>query len=148
MFVVGLVMTTTLVITDVTIGSATLSLGALVYSMALTIIGHQAVSFALFTKIYAVSKGFLPPDDRIDRLGGRFELERGLLVGLVIFLVGLGAALVSFLRWRDQGFGELDPAQQLRVVVPAALGLILGTSTMLGSFFLSILGMDKRIDLS
>jgi Glycosyl transferase family 2 len=148
MFAVGLVLTTTLVITDVRIGEATFDLSALVYSMALTVIGHQAVSFALFTKIYAVAKGFLPPDDRIDRLGGRFQLERGVLLGLLVLLVGVGAALVSFLRWRDQGFGELDPGQQLRVVVPAALGLILGTSTVLGSFFLSILGMDKRIDLS
>ena len=148
MFAAGLALTTALVITDVQIGEATFSLGALVYAMALTIIGHQAVMFALFTKIYAVAKGFLPPDNRIDRLGGKFQLERGLLVGLLVFLVGLAAALVSLLRWRDQGFGELDPGQQLRVVVPAALGLILGFSTVLGSFFLSILGMDKRIDLS
>jgi len=34
------------------------------------------------------------------------------------------------------------------VVIPAALGLVLGASTMLASFFLSILGMDRRIDLS
>ena len=31
---------------------------------------------------------------------------------------------------------------------PAALGLVLGSSTVLASLFLSILGMDKRIDLS
>jgi len=148
MFVLGLLCTAVLVVGSVTIGSATFDLSALVYAMALTIVGHQAVTFALFTKIYAVTKGFLPPDDRLDRFGGRFQLERGLLTGLLIFVVGLGCAVASFLRWRDHGFGELDPGQQLRVVVPAALGLILGVSTVLGSFFLSILGMDKRIDLA
>ncbi len=55
--------------------------------------------------------------------------------------------MLSLWRWRNEGWGELDAGEQLRVVVPAALGLILGSSTMLASFFLSILGMDKNIEL-
>ena len=34
--------------------------------------------------------------------------------------------------------GDLDPAQQIRIVVPAALGIILGASTFLASFLLVI----------
>jgi hypothetical protein len=63
-------------------------------------------------------------------------------------LAGVAAAVVSLWRWRNVGFGELDPGRQLRVVVPAALGLILGASTIFASLFLSILGMDKQIDLT
>lgn len=148
MFVLGLAATVALVIGPVSVGRVTFDLSAMVYAMALTVVGHQAVTFALFTKIYAVAKGFLPPDDRVDRFGARFQLERGLLIGFLVFLAGVAGTVVSFVRWRDHGFGELDPGQQLRVVVPAALGLILGVSTVLGSFFLSILGMDKRIDLA
>ena len=90
----------------------------------------------------------MPPDDRIDRLGGKFKLERGLWLGVLTLIVGVVAAAISLWRWRNVGFGELDPAQQIRVVVPAALGLILGASTIFASLFLSILGMDKRIDLT
>jgi hypothetical protein len=145
--VVGLILTAALVAGPLEVGSVTLDLSALVYSAALVIIGTQAVTFALFTKIYAVSKGFLPPDDRIDRLGARFRLERGLLLGFLVFLAGLVAAVLSFWRWREQGWGDLDPGEQLRIVVPAALGLMLGTWTVLASFFLSILGMDREVDL-
>ena len=130
------------------IGGRTFDLSPLVYAAAMTIIGFQAVTFALFTKIYAVSKGFLPPDNRVDRLGGRFKLERGLLLGFLVLLAGLVCALASLWRWRDQGWGTLDPGDQLRVVVPAALGMILGSSILFASFFLSILGMDKSIDMS
>lgn len=147
MFVVGLIVTAALVVGPVELGGVTLDLSALVYAAALMIIGTQAITFALFTKIYAVAKGFLPQDDRIDRLGGRFRLERGLLLGFLVFLAGLIAALLSFWRWREQGWGDLDPAEQLRIVIPAALGLILGFWTVLASFFLSILGMDKKVDL-
>jgi Glycosyl transferase family 2 len=147
LFTVGMVASTALVIGDVGIGSVTFSVSTLVYAAAVTIIGFQATTFALFTKVYAVSKGFLPPDDRIDQFGGRFQLERGLLVGGLVLLTGIIGAAASFLRWSTVGYGELDPSQQLRVVVPAALGLVLGFSIVLASFFLSILGMDKRIDL-
>jgi glycosyltransferase involved in cell wall biosynthesis len=144
---VGLIVTAVLVVGPVELGGVTLDLSALVYAAALTVIGTQSITFALFTKIYAVSKGFLPPDDRIDRLGARFRLERGLLLGFLVFLAGLVAAVLSFWRWREQGWGDLDPGEQLRIVVPAALGLMLGTWTVLASFFLSILGMDREVDL-
>ena len=144
----GLASTLALTAGDLTVSSVTLSVNTLVYAAATTIIGFQAVTFALFTKIYAVAKGFLPVDSRLDRLAGRFRLERGLGAGITVLLVGVVIGVVSLLRWRNQGFGELDTARQLRVVIPAALGLILGTSTVLASFFLSILGMDKTIPMS
>ena len=146
-FLAGLLGTAVLTTGDVTIGSVTFSVATLVYCAAFAVIGFQAVTFALFTKIYAVAHGFLPPDDRIDRFGARFRLERGLYLGAFVFLAGIVGAAISLWRWRDEGFGDLETTRQLRVVVPAALGLMLGSSLVLSSFFLSILGMDKRIDL-
>ena len=143
----GLVATAVLIVDPVRIGSVTFDVSALVYAAAAAVIGFQAVTFALFTKVYAVSKGFLPTDDRIDRLGARFRLERGLLLGALLFVAGIVVAVVSLWRWRNVGWGDLDASAQIRVVVPAMLGLVLGSSTVLASFFLSILGMDKSIDL-
>jgi glycosyltransferase involved in cell wall biosynthesis len=146
-FLAGLVGTAVLTTGDVSVGSVTFSAATLVYCAAFAIIGFQALMFALFTKIYAVAHGFLPPDDRIDRFGARFRLERGLYLGALVFFAGLVGAAISLWRWRDEGFGDLETTRQLRVVVPAGLGLMLGSSLVLSSFFLSILGMDKRIDL-
>lgn len=147
LFALGAIVSAILTVRDVSVGSVTFSVNTLVYASAITVIGFQALTFGLFTKIYAVAKGFLPADNRVDRLAGRFRLERGLAAGAVISLAGVVIALVSLWRWRSEGFGELDTARQLRVVIPAALGLIIGTSTVLASFFLSILGMDKNIAL-
>lgn len=147
LFIGGMALTVALVITPIRVGGVTLDVAALVYAAAMPIIGALALGFALFTKVYATSSGFLPRDERIDRLGRRFGLEKGLLVGFVFVVVGLGAAFLSFWRWREEGWGDLDPIRQLRIVVPAALGLILGVWTILSSFFLSILGMDQRVDI-
>ena len=143
----GLISTAMLVVDPVSIGTVTFDVSALVYAAAVTVVGFQALTFGLFAKIYAVAKGFLPAIDRIDRLGGKFKLERGLLLGSVVLIVGIVGAAISLWRWRTEGWGDLDAGEQLRVVVPAALGLILGSSTVLASFFLSIVGMDKSIDL-
>ena len=148
LFIVGLALSSAIVaVGEIGIGDVRLSTGTLIYSAALMLIGYHAVVFALFTKIFAISRGFLPSDSRIDRFGGRFKLERGLLLGLAVFVLGLALALASFLRWKSTGLSALDPERQVRIVVPAALGMILGASTILSSFFISILGMDKDIDL-
>lgn len=144
---IGLAATALLVAGPVTVGEVSFDVGALVYAAALTIIGFQAVLFAVFTKVYAVNRGFLPPDGRVERLADRFRLERGLLVGVIVLLAGVIGAVASLVRWGSAGWGDLDPGQQLRVVVPAALGLVLGSTIVLSSFFLSILGVDRRIDL-
>lgn len=141
-FGLGLALTVALLIGPITIGPLELELGALVYAAGITIAGFQAVTFAVFTKVLAVKRGMLPPDDRINAFGARFGLERGLVVGLVVLLLGLIFAVASFARWGAGGWSDLDPGEQLRVVVPATLGLVLGSSIILGSFFLSILGMD------
>jgi glycosyltransferase involved in cell wall biosynthesis len=145
-FVGGLALTIALLFGPIQIGRFGFDVSALVYASAATIGGFQAVTFALFTKILAISRGLLPPDDRMNRWGGRFRLERGLAVGLLVFVAGVAAAIVSLLRWGDAGWSGLDPSDQLRVVVPAMLGLVLGSSIVLTSFFLSILGMDTEIE--
>ena len=145
-FVGGLLLTAVLLAGPIELGPFGLDVSALVYAAGATIGGFQAVSFALFTKILAISRGYLPPDDRINRLGGTFRLERGLLVGALVLLIGLGTAIVSFLRWGDAGWSGLDPGEQLRLVVPAMLGIVLGSSIVLTSFYLSILGMDADIE--
>jgi hypothetical protein len=142
--VLGLVATVALLVSPVRIGSVTFDIGTLLYASAAVVVGVQAVSFALFTKVYAIEEGFLPRDPRLDRVTNRLGLETGLLVGGVLFVLGLLAAILSLNLWHSQDFGELDAADSVRVIVPAVLGFMLGAQVWLNSFFLSILGLRRR----
>ena len=142
LMVLGAIGTGILLNGPVTIGDTGFDTGSLLYSAAALLIGFQAVTFAFYTKIYAIRAGLLPHDPRIDRVLSRFSLETGLVAGLLLVVVGIAAAVVSVLRWSDAGFGSLDPAEQVRVVVPAVLGVVLGVSIVLGSFFVSILLLE------
>ena len=142
--VLGLVAAGVLLVTPVRMGSVTFDVGTLLYAVGAVVVGAQAVSFALLTKIYAIEEGFLPRDRRLDRAIARVGLEKGLLAGALLFLLGLVAAILSFTVWNSTGFGELDAGESVRIVVPAVLGFALGAQVWLTSFFLSILGLGRR----
>lgn len=146
-FVLGLAITLALLPGPIDVGGFGFDTGTMVYGAGMVILGHQAVTFAVFTKVYAVTHGLLPADARIHRFAQRFRLERGLAAGALVFLVGVVAAVASVSRWGSAGWSDLDASEQIRFVVPALLGLVIGSSTILASFFLSILGMDHQIDL-
>jgi hypothetical protein len=46
--------------------------------------------------------------------------------------------------WSGRAFGALSTSSTIRLVVPAATFMILGLETVLASFFLSILGINRR----
>jgi len=126
------------------IGTVTLDVHSLLYAAAAVILGFQAVSFAVFTKIFAMSEGLHPEDPYLSRLFRVITLEVGLTVGLVLVLVGIVGSVLAVSDWARVAFQALDPTRTLRLVIPAAVALALGFQIILASLFLSILGMARR----
>ncbi len=127
-----------------TVGGVTLDVHTLVYAAAFVLLGFQAIAFACFTKIFAISEGLLPPDAALDKLFRYITLEVGLAVGVVLTIAGLGASVSAVSGWGAQHFGMLDYSRTMRIVIPAALCLTLGAQTIFASFFLSVLGLRRR----
>ena len=92
----------------------------------------------------AITEGLLPEDPRMTRFFEVVNLERGLLVSSITLLIGLGLLLSAVNHWWVTGFGQLDYAQTMRLVVPGATLTALGFQAILSSFFVSILGMRRR----
>lgn len=112
-------------------------------SLAL-MMGYQSILFALFSKTFAISVGLMPPDARLESFYQWATLERGIVIGGVAMLIGLGLLATTTLSWGDTGFGPLDYATTMRKVVPGVTLAILGFQTILSGFFVSILGMSRR----
>ena len=126
------------------VGRIILDTNTLLYAAITVLIGYQAVLFALLTKIYGINQHLLPEDNRLSSLFKYFTLETGLLSGAVLLILGLAGSLRAFLEWQTLSFGQLNESLTLRIVIPAVLALVLGSQTILFSFFLSILGLEKR----
>jgi glycosyltransferase involved in cell wall biosynthesis len=118
-----------------------LDIAGLLYAASLTIIGYQALWFGLLMQTYAESRGILPEGGRMHRVRKLLTLERGLILGAALLLMGALVAVISVLRWRSAGFGALNPGQNVRVITPAILGLVLGSQTILGSFSIGVLAI-------
>jgi len=143
MLALGLVIGGAVAPAPLRLGAITFDLNTLAVASAMIVIGFQAVLFALFTQVYANAEGFLPAHDRISRLLAACSLERGLLAGGVLGSVGFVGLVEAFAEWHNTRFGHLDYESALRVVVPSVTALILSCQMILGTFFLSILGIRR-----
>jgi glycosyltransferase involved in cell wall biosynthesis len=127
-----------------TVAGVTFDVHTLLYAALFVLLGFQAIAFAVFTKLFAISEGLLPPDPTLDKAFRYITLEVGLLLGALLILLGLGVSIYAVGFWRSQHFGALDYAQTMRLVIPASLFLTLGVQTVFASFFLSVLGLRRR----
>ncbi len=126
-----------------TIGSVTFDVHTLLYASMAVIVGYQAVTFSLFTKIFALVEGLIPEDPRFNRLFRYFKLETGLIVGGILLLVGTIGTFYAVDLWREKSFGNLDPFKTLRIIIPSFTMFTLGFQMVLSIFFLSILGLGR-----
>ena len=141
---VGTLLGTWLLPSPRTIGSVTVDVHTMVYAAAFVLLGFQSIAFAVFTKVFAISEGLLPPDPTLDKLFRYITLEVGLAVGTLLTLGGLATSLYAVGAWGSRHFGPLDYSYTMRLVIPAALMLTLGAQTIFASFFMSVLGLRRR----
>lgn len=116
----------------------------LLYSATALVIGFQIVTFAIFTKAFAITEGLLPQDPKIQRFFRYINLESGLIFGSILLLLGAASSLYAFSSWEDNLFGSLDPAVTMRIIIPSVTCLALGVQVIFSSFFLSVLGLKRR----
>jgi glycosyltransferase involved in cell wall biosynthesis len=126
------------------IGRATFDAHTLMFASLALICGYQAILFAIFTKTFAINEGLMPDDPSFNRFFDYVNLEKGIILGVVATVVGMGLLLAAVNMWRVAGFGPLDYAQTMRWVIPGATCVALGFQTILSGFFVSILGMQRR----
>jgi glycosyltransferase involved in cell wall biosynthesis len=119
-------------------------LHTLLYAFVAVLLGFQFVSFAVFTKVFAISEGLLPKDPRLSRAFRYIKLESGLAVGAALVALGIAGSIFAVNGWSSQGFGHLEFDRMLRIVMPSVFSLTLGAQIICSSFFLSILSLRRR----
>ncbi len=130
------------------IGVAVLDITTLLYSALIFLTGFQALLFYFKTRIFAGQQGFLPYTPSFFRLFDYFTLERGLIAGGLLCLIGIGVSFLSLNFWANHHFGPLDPSSIIRIGILAFLCLLMGIQIIFSSLFFSILGLQKSVGKS
>src|SRR5262245_33168066 len=128
----------------ITAGGVTFDAHTLLFSSLFTLLGYQSILFAIFAKTFAISEGLLPENRRMTRFYEIVNLERGLILAVVMLLGGIVLLLAAVNQWRVHNFGALDYAHTMRYVIPGFTLTALGFQTILSGFFVSILGMHRK----
>lgn len=105
------------------------------------VLGYQITITGLYAKAYAQSQPFKVHDKIIEKFYKKFSLEKGIIIGLILFIAGLGMDLFVLTEWIKMGYQNL---QRGNMATFASTLIILGMQTFFSSFFLSILTPKKE----
>ena len=141
---VGVALAAALLPGPLRVGAYTFDVDTLTYALGLVLIGTHITVFAVSAKVFGTQEGFLPPNPQFERLFKHITLETGLLFGCLLLLLGAGILGYAIYLWHAAGFGALSPTHMLRLTLPSATLLMLGVEVIFGSFFLSLLGLNRR----
>lgn len=119
-------------------------LHTLLFSSLFIMCGFQSVLFALLSKTYAVESGLIGPDPRLKMFYSWATLERGILISGLAMMLGAFLLGYAINEWRLSDFGALDYGRNLRLVIPGVTITALGAQLLLSSFFVSILGIQRK----
>jgi glycosyltransferase involved in cell wall biosynthesis len=111
----------------------------------LVVLGMNILSFYAITHVYAFYAGLLPKPPIFTSLFKVLNLEKGLLLGSIFFIIGVGILLFAArLSQLPGGFETIGFGRSVRLVFGGSLNILLGTQIIFTSFVLSMLGMNAR----
>jgi len=140
MFLPGLSLLITLLFGPVHIGKMLFNVHFMFFASLLTLTGFQIISLGFYAKTYALTQR-LEKDRLILFLTKHFTLERGLIVSLIFFLLGLIPNIYILYISIKTSFGPIDQ------IKPALFGLtfiVIGIQGIFSSFYFGVLGIGKK----
>ena len=105
------------------------------------ILGYNLVLFDILAKTFSMGAGLARPNRWLQAVLRVFSLERGLVIGSLFFLAGLGLEIKIVLDWARGGYGTL---MAVRGIVIGMTAMVLGAQTVFGSFLVSLLLVKRR----
>ncbi len=144
--VAGLSLTLTLIQGPFTLAGVVFDIHSLLYACALVILGVQMILFSAMLQLMGLRFGRLPETAGVNRLFRSFTLERGLFAGSIAIAAGLYWSGEALFQWGRVNFSNLDPAVTMRHTIPAVSLIIIGTQTIISSFFISAMELFRDQD--
>ena len=101
--------------------------------------------FAYLAREFAATERLLPPSQTRSRLRHRISFESGLVVGLLLFVVGIVGLITSLFLSTSSSPLALVASPAFRLGTCSVVVIVLGVQVGLGSSFLSLLDL-RRLD--
>ena len=141
LLVCGVIVSIVLLPGPVSLMSITFDYHTLMYSTSAIVLGYQSILLFVFAELMAVETGLHPLGSRFGFLQQRRTLERCIVIGITLIIVGIVLGIIAARQWSLVGFGSLQPALTIRFVVCSILFLLLGGQTLLAGFYFGLMNL-------
>ena len=142
LFVLGILALLVMLPGPVQIGNHAYDIHVMTLAGFLTLLGYQVLNMGLCARAYAVAAQFVRKDELIQGLYRLFTLERGLVLGGLLFLCGMVVDARVAWTWIQNGFGPLN---EIRAALFALVCMVLGVQTGFSAFLLSFFALPRRV---
>ena len=126
----------------------TLDIHCLLFGAIFMSLGVQLCLYSYLAFIYSVHKGFRSKMEFqrkiIRQFRSFFSLDKGVLIGGILFFIGSLLTFISIYHWSSLEFGDLSPSKVMRWTIPAGIALLIGTQLALFSFIISLIDREDK----
>jgi len=134
--------------TNIKIGSVILAQHTLIITCALTLIGIESVFFWTFAKSIAIQKQLLYSDPLFRTVRSLFDLEKCLIAGGLLVMIGLAIACYALFYWYNVSFGPLEGDMLIRPVCAASVLVSIGFQLIFAAFIIVLLDQKGHMGRS
>lgn len=126
------------------VGEVRFDIHSFIVACAALLIGTQALSFALVARRFTTAQRLIPPSRRFSRVIGALTLERMLVAGGLVMALGLGGLAWCVGIWASTGFGALEYASLLRMLVLSVTAIAIGVQLAFTGFLCAVVEIPTR----
>lgn len=141
MFAFGLLIVLPLTFFNVSLFEHRLNYHFSLLGSLISIIGFQTINIGVFAKIYSSSNNLTPVDSFLTKFQQIFTLEKGIITGIIFFILGLVINIYILAKWIQIDFGQFN---EVKLVALASTLLIVGIQIIFSSFFINIMKIKSR----
>lgn len=138
---IGTLMTVSLLISGSLIASR---LHSFILGSMLLIIGAQILATGSYVKTYGLIHGLYEKNDvRNNKLLTYHSLEKELLVGSIVLVMGISLGLYIVYKWIAAGYGSIF---EIQYAIISMVFIAIGIQVIFGAIFMSMMFLDTNID--
>jgi glycosyltransferase involved in cell wall biosynthesis len=138
-FIIGSLLGVSLSVSKIQISHVVLDIHTLYFCSVFLIISLTFLEFYYMVNYYGMSLGIYPRAGLTEWISRHLNFEKGILIGLLLFVTGFGLSASAVFRWYRLSFQNLNPQEIFRIIIPGGFCMIIGLQLVVFSFFLTMI---------
>lgn len=140
---IGLCLGGALLFSTLKIQQVYLDIHTLYFCSVFLLLAFTFFQFYYLAMVVGASMGLYPLRGLSGWISRSLSFEKGIGIGLLLFLLGLGLSGYAVWTWAEKQFQALNPSETFRIVIPGGFCMIVGLQFLVFSFLITMLQQKK-----